>query len=119
MCPLKRFRPHLWRSWRCLRLLLLLPCGASDRTALLHPPPLSVCGAGNGLHATKLSVDRPGFFGQMITVVDAPSGHIPMLKLFQVLRLKIEIQHTVHILDGNDADLEAFESNLRRILRAR
>ena len=119
MCPLKRFRPHLWRSWRCLRLLLLLPCGASDRTALLHPPPLSVCGAGNGLHATKLSVDRPGFFGQMITVVDAPSGHIPMLKRFQVLRLKIEIQHTVHIMDGNHPDLEAFESNLRRTLLAR
>ena len=38
-------------------------------------------------HATELSADSLGLSGQVIIVVDAPRGHIPILKCFKVLRL--------------------------------
>ena len=67
-------------------------------------------------HATELSVDHPGLFGQVITVVDAPSCRVTCQN---VLKFKIEfkIQHTAHTMDGDDPD--SFESNLCRILQAR
>ena len=55
-------------------------------------------------------------FGQVITVVDSTSTHVPMLKSFKI---EFEIQHTVHTMDCYDPDFEAFESNFRPILRAR
>ena len=45
---------------------------------------------------------RPTFFGQVITGVACPSSHIP--------KIEFEIQHTAQAMDGNDLDLEAFES---------
>ena len=54
-------------------------------------------------HATELFVACPGLFGQVITVVSAPSGHVPMLKRFKVLRLNsrsntLHTQWTVMVL---------------------
>ena len=69
-------------------------------------------------HATELSVDSLGFYGQMITDVHAPSGHVPMAKRLS-FTIEFEIQDTAHTVDSNDPDLEAFKSNLRAIIRAR
>ena len=46
----------------------------------------------NVVYAAKLFVDRPGLFGQVITVVDAPSGHVPgLLKMFSSFKIEFEI----------------------------
>ena len=52
-----------------------------------------------------------GAFGQLevITVVHAPK--VPTLEMFK--------EHSAHTMDGNDPDLEAFESNLCAIFPAR
>ena len=59
----------------------------------------------------------------MITVVCAPSGHVPTFKCFKVLSLNSNSYspHSAHTmpLDGDDPDLEAFESNFCAIIRAR
>ena len=61
-------------------------------------------------HATELFVDCPVLFGQVITVVDAPSGHVLMSKRFKILRSKtLHLQNTAHNMNGDDSDWEAFE----------
>ena len=54
-------------------------------------------------HATELFVARLGLFGQVITVVCAPRGHISTLNCFKVLRLnskpnKLHTQWTAVIM---------------------
>ena len=49
---------------------------------------------------------RQGHFGQVITVVNAPRGQVPMLKRFKVLRLNLKSK-TLHTQwTANDPDLE-------------
>ena len=42
-----------------------------------------------------------------------------MLKRFKNFKIQFEILNAANTMDGNDPALETFESNLRRILRAR
>ena len=49
-----------------------------------------------------------------------PLTHVKTFRRFQIeFAGLLAIQHTAHTMDGSDLDLEAFESNLRWILRAR
>ena len=49
-------------------------------------------------------------------VVCAPCTHVKKILRFKI---EFEIQHTAHTMESDDPDLEAFESNLRAIIRAR
>ena len=59
----------------------------------LHSIPSFIAQKGKAaqvIHATELSVDSPGLVGQVIIVVDAPSGHVPIQNVFKVLRLNLK-----------------------------
>ena len=64
-------RAAVWQKFKASIILYL-----DDRN-----PDMPECLAhGSCTHANELSVGSQGLFGQVITVVDAPSCHIPMLK---------------------------------------
>ena len=46
------------------------------------------------INATELSVDRPGLFGKVITVVDAPSGHE---------KIEFEILNAADTMDSHES----------------
>ena len=69
-------------------------------------------------HATVLVLARPGLFRQEITVEPDPAVCAPVKNVLK-FKIEFEIQHDAHTLDCNDPDLEAFESNLCAINRAR
>ena len=49
-------------------------------------------------NATELFVDRLGLFGHVITVLDAPSSHVPILKRFLSFRFEFEILNVAHTM---------------------
>ena len=69
-------------------------------------------------HATELSLDHPGFLAKYSLLCKLQAVTYPRLNVLK-FKIEFEIQHAAHTMVGNDPDLQAFESNLRRILPER
>ena len=91
-------------------LRMLLNAHQAAHEPQKYPCHRALCGLSGPFWPSKLFVDCQVLFGQVITDVDATSGHVLILKRFKILRSKtLHIQNTAHNMNGDDSDWEAFE----------